>query len=1498
MHADEFEDPMQKRVAMAVKNTGIQKRLKSELRFRLIESLNRESNPTRVDAARPPLEERALFSLILEVLKKHSKHFSVSVLLPECGMATSDVLTRTEVAKVFSLRGLSLVEEDDQSLLENCLASCARESTQSTSGTQTDPEEARSLNAKLQACMSKDPTKDYRTIEERMLEFQARCEARCRQEAEAEIQRVRKIERERIILEESAKCRNEMQDVVLKTERDLREREQRHRSREQAALERLRAKELELERKAMDWRAEAQRALEEGASRQRVRLRQVEVDEQRVVMQTKALDTRELDLKARCERLDSERSMFKAEAETKFQSSKTELEAALAKDREEIRMLGLALEKRMVRAEREENQWERMEQRLAFSEKRLFETQVECQSSDDRCAARDQELWDTRRLLCTLQDSMRVHQTTSDSLRAEITSMQRELEASHAERTVGQEAHQARQQEAEKAQAVLDGQVVLLQHDNSRLLEELEHMKCRLKSYDSEKCDEETRQCRRLMHTWHAERLSYQAELERLRKDSAGLVSCERELQEKLRSCQEECRALRCQAENFRWKAVDEAEEARRAKTHLGVVQLARKQLEENVKEQAVLRHARAIQQLEHELPHESEPVPQCQQVHSRVTPPTQHFDLSPRAKFQGNVPGRQIELRGLAAPTENPPMSGALKSQTLAAGPLPTSIASCTGDTVTLQTPVVASKAGPLPQSRHVVPEVALEAKTIVDTARSAPAPAAGSGGGQDANWLDATRRLEEQLCGHPPFEELCGPSPPPIQATLSFVEEARRLEREIDAFAGHGDAHREVASPCSDLETEKEVACQRARRVGRSPWTESPSQLRDELCRSALPWQCRSTADHGVSAMPSVSGERPGDYSYKGTLWSSQDIIELRRACGTVSPRESTREWERADLDTLSAVRADPIVRADTSWDVPIRTHWEMSRFPNRASEVSPHWCDARDEGTSGMRTSAFEYTYVASEQETVTRPASKQTPPKGMLLRKEATPASEVQPPFDLKSKEGTEQAEPPGSGTAAASCELRKVTDMFREDSCEVPAMLPVTPQQSRSMADMFRDASGNDATPHSTPKREQPSVLVKREEQKVCSVDQVASHPARLVTDMFRDSSEEGTPHHSVEREGQQPSSTERVASHPARPVTDMFRESSEEGTPRHLVECEGQQPGSTEHVASHPARPVSDMCRDSSEEEPLPDPAVSAVVVRQTRTMTEMFKDDSSEEAMPREAAQEERPVSPVTRAATEFHEGCDEADMSRSEDAKVRLASKEQRHSDSKSDAIACQAFLPPQFHSREHCAAHPAQVPLRSPSGVARGGSDFSSSDRAGDLSPKSGRGSPGQCQSHLSSSATSSSRSFMNGHSACGGGSSRSQKSSRAFLAGVQRDSRPASTSSSDSARSKHRDSEVVSPAHSVSDFSEHCRNTSGVPRSSVVVAASDSVQEVSGPSNGGVTHSGRNDNVVAEEGTPEAHAWGRNENEEDLLEERVTSDSNFLDDSEISCQMGAESDDAWG
>merc|ERR1712135_82905 len=118
-------------------------------------------------------------------------------------------------------------------------------------------------------------------------------------------------------------------------------------------------------------------------------------------------------------------------------------------------------------------------------------------------------------------------------------------------------------------------------------------------------------------------------------------------------------------------------------------------------------------------------------------------------------------------------------------------------------------------------------------------------------------------------------------------------------------------------------------------------------------------------------------------------------------------------------------------------------------------------------------------------------------------------------------------------------------------------------------------------------------------------------------------------------------------------------DSSEEGTPHHSVEREGQQPSSTEHVASHPARPVSDMCRDSSEEEPLPDPAVSAVVVRQTRTMTEMFKDDSSEEAMPREAAQEERPVSPVTRAATEFHEGCDEADMSRSEDAKVRLASK-----------------------------------------------------------------------------------------------------------------------------------------------------------------------------------------------------------------------------------------------
>ena len=70
-----------------------------------------------------------------------------------------------------------------------------------------------------------------------MLQFQARCEANVRREAEAELARIRMLEREQIALEEQTRCRAELQEAALKAKQELAEREERFRQR--AGAERL-----------------------------------------------------------------------------------------------------------------------------------------------------------------------------------------------------------------------------------------------------------------------------------------------------------------------------------------------------------------------------------------------------------------------------------------------------------------------------------------------------------------------------------------------------------------------------------------------------------------------------------------------------------------------------------------------------------------------------------------------------------------------------------------------------------------------------------------------------------------------------------------------------------------------------------------------------------------------------------------------------------------------------------------------------------------------------------------------------------------------------------------------------------------------------------------------------------------------------------------------------------------------------------------------------------
>lgn len=116
----DLQDVLQARVAGAVEKTGISKRLQSELRFRLIESLHREGlasgdgdavdgrNEVLLSSAPPALRDHALFSLVLDFLRAREKHYALSVLLPECSMSTSDVYSYEEVGQVLALNRVPL----------------------------------------------------------------------------------------------------------------------------------------------------------------------------------------------------------------------------------------------------------------------------------------------------------------------------------------------------------------------------------------------------------------------------------------------------------------------------------------------------------------------------------------------------------------------------------------------------------------------------------------------------------------------------------------------------------------------------------------------------------------------------------------------------------------------------------------------------------------------------------------------------------------------------------------------------------------------------------------------------------------------------------------------------------------------------------------------------------------------------------------------------------------------------------------------------------------------------------------------------------------------------------------------------------------------------------------------------------------------------------------------------------------------------------------------
>ncbi|CAJ1416926.1 unnamed protein product [Effrenium voratum] len=386
-------------------------------------------------------------------------------------MAAADVLTPDEVKQTLSLQRIFALADDQDSgkepLLVRVLDALARaRPPQGTVAIQTEKEGlGQSLDEKLRACVVPSD-RDRRSAEERMLQFQARCEATVRREAEAELARIRMLEREQIALEEAAKGRAELQEAMARVKLELAEREERLRQRERLAAERNRAKEVELEKKAVEWRTAAQRVIDEEQQRQSTRAKHLDVEEKRLQILQQGLDRREQDLKNAEERSATLAGELSRKAEEAHQAAKLAAQTAVATEKEELQRLRLSLEREKLQVEAARGQDEACKDRLASeaaaAERAATQARADAREVDERLACRNRELEDARQQIHVLKVAAE-----------QVVALQHELESVRSEKSALQNAMDTHKQ----SRNLLESSLEQLQREKAQLSTEVEKLR-------------------------------------------------------------------------------------------------------------------------------------------------------------------------------------------------------------------------------------------------------------------------------------------------------------------------------------------------------------------------------------------------------------------------------------------------------------------------------------------------------------------------------------------------------------------------------------------------------------------------------------------------------------------------------------------------------------------------------------------------------------------------------------------------------------------------------------------------------------------------------------------------------------------------------------------------------------------------------------------------------------------------------------------------------------
>ena len=176
--------------------SGIDQSLKAQLRLQLIQLFQKKSGVNYKNDSDGSLFISAINSIIVDHLQHQNYQYSLSVLLPECGLPSHQLLKRDDIVKVLRLNRLirnQNVEDTRSSLLLQSFGQLIKMDTSSSDKEiQTDPRDTldkklKTLDEELILRTETERIIPFKTMEERLVKLQYEYEEKYKRELEEKV---------------------------------------------------------------------------------------------------------------------------------------------------------------------------------------------------------------------------------------------------------------------------------------------------------------------------------------------------------------------------------------------------------------------------------------------------------------------------------------------------------------------------------------------------------------------------------------------------------------------------------------------------------------------------------------------------------------------------------------------------------------------------------------------------------------------------------------------------------------------------------------------------------------------------------------------------------------------------------------------------------------------------------------------------------------------------------------------------------------------------------------------------------------------------------------------------------------------------------------------------------------------------------------------------------------------------------------------------------------